>query len=102
MSEQQQGTVMQIVRLKTKLSEEEMLKIAHEREPQFKAIPGLVQKYYIKLDTPGEFGGVYIWDSPESLQKFRQSELAATIAKAYQGVEPPSIEVAGILFQLRD
>lgn len=102
MNEQQQGTVMQIVRLKTKLSEEEMLKIAREREPQFKAIPGLVQKFYIKLNTPGEFGGVYIWDSRESLEEFRQSELAATIAKAYQGVEPPSIEVAGILFQLRD
>ncbi len=102
MSEQKQGTVMQIVRLKTKLSEEEMLKIAREREPQFNAIPGLVQKYYIKLDTPGEFGGVYIWDSRESLEEFRQSELAATTAKAYQGVEPPSIEVAGILFQLRD
>lgn len=79
-----------------------MLKIAHERAPQFKAIPGLIQKYYIKMGTPGEFGGVYIWDSEDSLKEFRQSELAATIAKAYQGIEPPSIEVVGVLFQLRD
>ena len=58
---------MQFVRLKTTLYEEELLKVAHEREPQFKAIPGIVQKYYVKLGAPGEFGGVYIWDSPESL-----------------------------------
>ncbi|WP_167605317.1 YdhR family protein [Maribellus sediminis] len=92
---------MQIVRLKTKLSEEEMLKIAHEREPQFMAIPGLVQKYYVKMGNPGEFGGIYIWDSRESLTEFRQSELAATIAKAYGAIEPPSVEIVDIMFDLR-
>ncbi|WP_167615328.1 antibiotic biosynthesis monooxygenase family protein [Maribellus sediminis] len=95
------GTIMQIVRLKTKLSEEEMLKIAHEREPLFKAIPGLVQKYYVKMGNPGEFGGIYIWDSRESLTEFRQSELAATIAKAYGATEPPSVEIVDIMFDLR-
>ena len=53
---------MQIIRLKTNLSEEELLKRAHEREPQFKAIPGLVQKYYMKMTEPNSFGGVYVWD----------------------------------------
>ena len=54
---------MQIVRLKSELTEEELLKTAKQREPQFKAIPGLIQKYYIKSGTDGEYGGVYIWDS---------------------------------------
>lgn len=93
---------MQIIRLKTNLSEEELLKRAHEREPQFKAIPGLVQKYYVKMGEPNSFGGVYVWDSEESLQTFRQSELAASIPKAYELAEAPGIEVLDVLFSLRE
>ncbi|MBK3519565.1 hypothetical protein [Carboxylicivirga marina] len=95
------GTVMLIVRGKTKLSEEAFLKIAKEREPQFEATPGLIQKYYIKTNTQGEYGGVYIWDSIESLKKFKESELAATIGDAYQLIEAPSTEVIEIMFELR-
>jgi len=72
------------------------------REPQFQAIPGLIQKYYTKMDEPGKFGGVYVWDSMESLQVFRTSELAASIPQAYELVEPPTLETLDVLFQLRD
>ncbi|PLX25721.1 MAG: hypothetical protein C0600_11725, partial [Ignavibacteria bacterium] len=68
------GEVMQIVKLRTSLSDEEFLKIAHEREPGFAANPAIIQKYYIKLDEPGYYGGVYIWESAEALQEFKQSE----------------------------
>lgn len=102
MKENKKGTIMQIVKLKTELSEEELLKVAKEREPQFKAISGIVQKYYVKLGSPGEYGGVYIWDSMESLQEFKKSELAATIPKAYKVVETPSIEIVDIMFELRE
>lgn len=93
---------MQIIRLKTKLSEEELLRRAKEREPQFAAIPGIIQKYYVKLGPEGEYGGVYIWDSVESLQAFKTSELATSIPQAYEITEPPSVEIVNILFQLRD
>jgi hypothetical protein len=92
---------MQIVKIKTELSLDELLEIAQDRAPQFEAIPGLVQKYYIKLESPGEYGGVYIWDSVESLNEFKGSELAASISKAYKAIESPSIEIVEILFQLR-
>ncbi len=95
------ASVMLIVKATTELSDEEFLRIAKEREPQFNAIPGLVQKYYIKI-RPGEYGGVYIWDSKESLKKFKESELAATIGKAYKTIDEPSVEVANIMFQLRE
>src|SRR5210317_648654 len=95
------GTIMLIVKAKTTLSEEELLRVAKEREPQFAAIPGLIQKYYIKTKTEGEFGGVYIWDSMESLNKYKESELAATIAKAYKTIGPPSTEIIDIMFALR-
>lgn len=94
--------ILQMVKLKSALPEEELMKRAKEREPQFKAIPGLLQKYYVKLDEPGLYGGVYIWDSKESLMAFKESDLAKSIPKAYEVVEPPNIEVMNVLFQLRD
>lgn len=94
--------VVQFIRLKSGLSEEELLEKAHERAPSFRAIPGLVQKYYVKLGDSGEVGGLYIWDSEESLQAFRESELAQSIPQAYQVLEKPDIETLDVLFQLRD
>ncbi|MEC7772715.1 MAG: YdhR family protein [Bacteroidota bacterium] len=94
--------ILQIIRLKSNLDEVTLLEKAREREPQFKAIPGLLQKYYVKLNGPNEYGGVYVWDSEESAQAFRESELAKGIPKAYEIVEAPNIEVMDILFQLRD
>jgi hypothetical protein len=93
--------LLQIVKLKTSLSESELLAIAHERAPQFRAIDGLVQKYYIRLQGKGEFAGVYLWDSKESLTAFQESKLAKSIPAAYSVVEPPVVEVGEILFPLR-
>lgn len=94
--------ILQYVKLRTTLSEQELLRVAHERAPAFRAIEGLVQKYYVRRDEPGEFGGVYIWDSAESLAAFRESGLAGTIAEAYGVTEPPEVEIAEVLFPLRD
>ena len=93
--------IIQILKLRTPLSETEITAIARERVPEYRAVPGLLQKYYLKLDG-GQFGAVYIWDSPESLNTFRESELAATIASSYRVSEPPQIEFGDVLFQLRD
>ena len=94
--------ILQIVKLRTDLSEGELLEIAHERAPQFRGIPGLVQKYYVRRGGPGEFAGVYLWDSPESLAAFRESDLAKSIPEAYRVAEPPEIEIGEVLFPLRD
>jgi heme-degrading monooxygenase HmoA len=94
--------ILQIIKLKSNLPEEELLKRAREREPQFKTIPGLVQKYYVKTDQPGQYGGIYVWDSPESLQSYRESDLAKSIPEAYEIIEAPNIEIMDILFQLRN
>jgi len=93
--------ILQVVKLKSSLSEEELLTVAHERAPRFRAIPGLIQKYYVRAQGEGEFAGVYLWDSPESLAAFRDSDLAKSIPAAYQLVEPPVVEVGEVLFPLR-
>jgi len=94
--------ILQIIKLKSNLPEEELLKKAKEREPQFQAIEGLLQKYYVKTGQPGEYGGIYIWDSPESMQSYRQSDLAKSIPEAYEINEAPNIEIMDIIFQLRE
>ena len=93
--------IIQIIKLKTNLAEEEILRRAREREPQFKAIPGLLQKYYVKIGDSGQYGGIYVWDSPESLKSYRESDLAASIPEAYEIIEAPNIELLDVLFQLR-
>ena len=82
--------IIQVLKLKSNLPEEELLRRAKEREPQFKAIPGLLQKYYVKIGESGQYGGVYIWDSPESLKAYRESDLAKSIPMAYEIKEAPN------------
>ena len=94
--------IMQVVNLKSPLSVEQLLERAHERAPQFRAIPGLLQKYYLNRPGEGEYAGVYVWDSMGSLADFRASELAKSIPEAYQVSEPPVIEISEVLFPLRD
>ena len=59
-----------------------------QRAPRFRSeVAGLVQKYYGNDSESGAFCGYYIFDSEESPQAFRQSELAGTIPAAYQAEE---------------
>ena len=94
--------IIQTVNLKTDLPEDQLLAIANERVPQFRAVAGLVQKYYVRGQQAGEYQGVYLWESMEALLAFRESDLAKSIPAAYQVTEPPIIEVGEVLFPLRD
>lgn len=94
--------LVQIIKLKSDLPEKELLRRARERETRFKALPGLLQKYYVRRGEPGHYAGIYVWDSRESMQAFRQSDLAASIPQAYEIVEPPEDETLDMLFKLRD
>ncbi|MEZ5921640.1 MAG: YdhR family protein [Parvularculaceae bacterium] len=91
-----------IVRFETKLSYDEVLEVAKARVPDFKALKGLIQKYYVQYAEPNTFGGIYIWDSKESLAQYRASDLAASIGEAYQATSAPKVEIAEGLFPLRD
>jgi len=94
--------ILQITKLTSELPEEELLKRAKERESNFKEVPGLLQKYYVKTSNEGEYGGVYIWDSVASLQSFQASDLAKSIPTAYAINAAPNTEVMDIIFQLKD
>ncbi|MEM0932485.1 MAG: YdhR family protein [Bacteroidota bacterium] len=94
--------ILQIIKLKSSLPEDELLKRAKEREPNFVNIPGLVQKFYVKTSKAGEYGGVYLWDTLKSLNSYRESDLAKSIPSAYAISETPDVEIMDIIFQLRE
>jgi hypothetical protein len=50
----------------------------------------------------GEYAGLYLWKSPEALAEFRDSELRASIAAAYQIEGEPRVEVYRVAKTLRE
>ena len=95
-------TLVLLVRFKSRLSHEDVMKIVEERAPEFRALHGLQQKYYLQDPETGEYGGLYLWESPEGLAAYRESELRASIGKAYQAEGEPRVEVYKVVKTLRE
>lgn len=94
--------IIQIVKFQSNLSLEEVQQKARARATDFRGVPGLLQKYYVRSLGSDKYAGVYIWDSTESMTAYRDSKLAASIPKAYQVLGPPEIELYEVAFTLRD
>ena len=102
MSDTGQAKVVMFVKgLKSALPDEEMTRRYLERMPQFRELPGLLQKFYVHDEATNTWGGIYVWESREALAAHKDSELRATIPKAYELTEPPQIEVYPIIDVLR-
>jgi heme-degrading monooxygenase HmoA len=97
-----QPALILLVRFRTKLSLDEVMEIANRRMPQFRALAGLQQKYYMEDVEAGEIAGLYLWESPEALAEYRESELRATIASEYQVEGQPRVEVYRVVAPLRE
>ena len=95
-------TLVVLVKFKSPLSLEEVLKVADRRADQFRALKGLQQIYYLQEPATQEYAGLYLWESQEDFLTYRDSELRATIAQAYQTVGEPRIEVFSVIETLRD
>jgi heme-degrading monooxygenase HmoA len=93
--------IIQFVKFKSNLSDDEVQQVMKDRAPRFRTLPGLVQKYYGHEKETGEFTGIYLWDSEQSRRKFQQTELARTIPVAYKTDGSPRIEIFEVLFPLR-
>lgn len=94
--------VVLLVRFKSSLPREEMLEVLEERAPEFRALEGLEQKYYLDDPRTGEVAGLYLWSSPEAFDAYRESELRATIAEAYRAEGEPRVEVYRVMKVLRE
>lgn len=93
--------IIQFIKFKSGLSDSEVQQVLKERAPRFRAIPGLIQKYYGHEKQTGEYTGIYLWDSEQSLREFRDTELARTIPVAYKVEGEPRVETFEVLFPLR-
>lgn len=92
--------IVQFVQFETSLSEEEIMAVAKAREPGYAATPGLAQKFYLKLNKPGHFGGILIWETRDAMAAFAETELARTIPSAYKVIGAPDVDVHDLLFPL--
>jgi heme-degrading monooxygenase HmoA len=91
-----------LVRFKSRLTFEETVRVMEERAPEFRALTGLQQKYYLHDTDSGEIAGLYLWESPEAFAAYRESELRASIAEAYQADGEPRVEVYRVIKTLRE
>lgn len=88
------------VRIKTDVALDELDRCIEERRPRFLEVPGLVQKIYDRDEASGDTCGIYFFESKDALAAFRDSELAKTIATAYDATEVRP-EAYQILFPLK-
>ncbi|MGC9445294.1 MAG: 4Fe-4S binding protein [Candidatus Methanospirareceae archaeon] len=93
--------IVQIVRYKSGLSDEQVLEQYQARSSQNLAVKGLIQKYYLSFPTTGEHGAIYLWESEEALQEFRESELARSIPDVLQIQGTSDVETAEVVMVLR-
>jgi hypothetical protein len=94
--------VVLLVRLRSSLPPADVERIMRERMPEFRRLEGLQQKYYLQEAETGEYGGLYLWRSPDDLAAYAESELRATIAEAYGAVGTPHVEVYRVMASLRE
>ena len=80
-------SVVLYVRVESDLDPEELERRLLERMPRFREVPGLEQKVYGRDPETGDVCGIYFFESEASLAAFRESELARTIASAYEAVD---------------
>ena len=95
------GVIVSLVIFRSSLSDDEVLARFEARADRYQSVPGLVEKLYLRYQETGEFGAIYVWDSEESLARFRDSELSQTIPQAYQVDGWPRTEVADVILVVR-
>lgn len=95
-------TLVLLVKFKSSLSLDEVLKVIDSRIDEFRGLAGLKQKYYLQDAMSGEYAGLYLWESSESFSEFRDSELRSSIAEAYRTEDEPRVEVFQVIETLRE
>jgi heme-degrading monooxygenase HmoA len=88
--------IVSLVRFRSNLGDDEVQAAFEDRAERYRSVPGLVEKIYLRFPEIGEFGALYVWDSPDSLERFRESDLARTIPSVYEVDGAPRSELADV------
>lgn len=65
------------------MTREEARVIFLESAPRYRAITGLIRKYYLLSESAMTAGGVYLWRSRDDAERFFTADWAAYISKKY-------------------
>lgn len=93
--------IVSIVRFRSRLPDDAVQAAFEERSDRYRQVPGLLEKIYLRFRETGESGAVYVWDSEESLEQFRSSDLARTIAATYEVEGESKVELADVALVVR-
>jgi heme-degrading monooxygenase HmoA len=85
-----------LILFKSDLPKDKVIKNFEARADLYRAVPGLLQKYYIHDEVTGHFGGIHIFDSNESAEAFMTSDLAKSIGSTQKSHEPPTVRLLHI------
>ena len=91
-----------LVKFHSGLSHDEVVRNLEERLPLFRAVPGLIQKYYAREAATGDYVGVYLFESEQALRDYRASDVARGIPGVYQVQGTPRIEEFEMLFPMHE
>jgi hypothetical protein len=70
----------------------ELIQLFKQDIDLFKAVPGLVQKYYIAEEGTRAHGGIYVFENKAARNAFLDSDLASKIPSRY-GVQPDTLRI---------
>ena len=90
-----------IVKFHSELADSEVGQLLRQRLPSVSAVAGLLQKYYTREASTGDYVGIHVFDSMESLERYRNCEISRSLPIAYKVAEPPRVEAFEVLFKLR-
>jgi len=91
-----------LILFKSNLPKDKVIKNFEARADLYRAVPGLVQKYYIHDDSTGHFGGIHIFDTLEAAEAFMGSDLVKSIGNAQNSHERPTVRLLHIDLVLRN
>jgi hypothetical protein len=92
---------MLLVKFHSNLDDQTVARLLEERLPLFRSVPGLIQKYYAREESTGDYVGCYLFESKQALLDYRASELAKSIPPTYALEGGARVEVLDVLFPLR-
>ena len=92
--------IIQVVRFTSRLTYDEVMERFEARSDQYRQVPGLLQKYYVQYPETDEYGGVYVWDSEDSLRAWRKTYPLGTLAGSYKVKDEPHGEVLDVMVVL--
>ena len=82
-----------LILFKSDLPKDKVIKNFEARADLYRAVHGLVQKYYVHDEATGHFGGIHVFDSHESAEAFMESDLVKSIGSAQKSHEPPTVRL---------